>query len=261
MSIRRIESAYATFLDDKRMSGTEMSVLVALAYVANEKRDEDCYPSDGYLTELTHLSGATVRNARNKLRSRKIIDWISGGKGRQGGNISNRYRFLFPHLKMLSKRDRYQPLDGPPTLSPSVPTPADSVPYATSERTLRQQVATNTEETPKKTSESNTENKGVVPLSDFEFKFEPGVVDKSESAPEKPKLPDLEKVSVVEEAMRVCGVDDFKNKQAFSSVMLRKNPRDCLEEIITFESEIRQGEHDNAKNLAAILTKRLKALR
>ena len=46
----------------------------------------------------------------------------------------------------------------------------------------------------------------------------------------------------------------------FTSVMLTKNPSDCLEMIMTFESEVRQGEHSKAKNLAAILTKRLKAL-
>ena len=96
MSIRRIESSYATFLEDRKMSAAEMSVLVALAYVANEKRDEDCYPSDRYLKLLTHLGDRTIRSARNNLRSRKIIDWVSGGMGRQGGNISNRYRFLFP---------------------------------------------------------------------------------------------------------------------------------------------------------------------
>ena len=122
-------------------------------------------------------------------------------------------------------------------------------------------MGTNTEETPKKTSESNTENKGVVSLSDFEFRFEPEVVEKSERALVKPKMPDPEKVSVVDEAMRVCGVNDMDNKRTFTLVMLTKNPSDCLEEIITFESEIRQGEHDKAKNLAAILTKRLKALR
>ena len=33
-----------------------------------------------------------------------------------------------------------------------------------------------------------------------------------------------------------------------------------LEEILAFESEIRQGEHAKAKNLPAILTARLKAL-
>jgi hypothetical protein len=67
-------------------------------------------------------------------------------------------------------------------------------------------------------------------------------------------------MSVVDEAMRVCGVDGFENKKSFSLVMATKKPADCLEEILTFESEIRQGEHAKAKNLAAILMNRLKAL-
>ena len=253
MSIRRIESAYATFLEDRKMSAAEMSVLVALAYVANEKRDEDCFPSDSYLKLLTHLGDRTIRMARNNLRSRKIIDWISGGMGRQGGNISNRYRFLFPHLKMPTQRERYQQLSEPPTAQVAVPTAPDAVPSGKDCRTLRQQLPTNTEGTPKRTSESKPEDRGVVPLSDFEFKFEPGIVDKS--------LADREQKSVVDEAMRVCGVDGPENKRAFSSVMLTKSRADCLEAIMTFESEIRQGEHAKAKNLAAILTKRLKALR
>ena len=252
MSIRRIESAYATFLEDRKMSAAEMSVLVALSYVANEKRDEDCFPSDSYLKLLTHLGDRTIRLARNTLRSRKIIDWVSGGMGRQGGNISNRYKFLFPHCKMPTQRERYQQLGEPPTAQVAVPTAPDAVPSGKDCRTLRQQLPTNTEGTPNRTSEANTENRGVSPLSDFEFKFEPGVVDKS--------LADREQKSVVDEAMRVCGVDGPENKRAFSSVMLTKKTADCLEAIMTFESEIRQGEHAKAKNLAAILTKRLKAL-
>ena len=251
MSIRRIESSYATFLEDRKMSAAEMSVLVALSYVANEKRDEDCYPSDRYLKLLTHLGDRTIRLARNSLRSRKIIDWVSGGMGRQGGNISNRYRFLFPHLKMPTQRERYQQLGEPPTAQVAVPTAPDAVPSGKDCRTLRQQLPTNTEGTPKRTSESKQEDRGVVLLS--EFKFEPGIVDKS--------LADREQKSVVDEAMRVCGVDGPENKRAFSSVMLTKSRADCLEAIMTFESEIRQGEHAKAKNLAAILTKRLKALR
>ena len=262
MSIRRIESAYATFLDDEEMSAAEMSVLVALAYVANEKREEDCYPSDRYLKLLTHLGDRTIRSARNSLRSRKIIDWISGGMSRQGGNVSNRYRFLFPYLKMPSQRERYQPLAMTrPTAPAAVPTAPAAVPYGGNRRTLRQEPPTNTEETPKITSEEKPENRGVPRLSDFEFKFDFGVGDKSKNGLGKPETPNREKVSGVDEAMRVCKVKDAENKRTFTSVMLTKNPADCLEEIMAFESEIRQGEHAKAKNLPAILTVRLKALR
>ena len=260
MSIRRIESAYATFFGDERLSSRDMSILVALAYVANEKQGEVCFPSQSYLSKMSHFSESIVGNACNRLRELKIIDWISGGKSRQGGNINNRYRFLFPHCKMQSRRERYQQLGEPPTPPEREPTPPDGEPYPVREGTLPRQEGSNTEGTPKRTSESNTENKGVVPLSDFEFKFEPEVVEKPERALVKPKMPDPEKVSVVDEAMRVCGVNDMDNKRTFTLVMLTKNPGDCLEEIMTFESEVRQGEHDKAKNLAAILTKRLKAL-
>ena len=235
-----------------------MSVLVALAYVANEKRDEDCYPSDRYLKLLTHLGDRTIRLARNNLRSRKIIDWVSGGMGRQGGNISNRYRFLFPHLKMPTQRERYQQLGEPPTAQVAVPTASAAVPSGKDCRTLRQQLPTNTEGIPHRTSESNTEDRGTVPLSDFEFKFEPDVVDKS--GKESEELKKRKNLSLVDEAMWVCGVDGPENKKAFTSVMITKKPSDCLEAIMTFESEIRQGEHSKAKNLAAILMNRLKAL-
>ena len=98
----------------------------------------------------------------------------------------------------------------------------------------------------------------MASLSDFEFKFEPGVVDKS--GKESEELKKRENLSLVDEAMRVCGVDGPENKRAFTSVMITKKPSDCLEEIMTFESEIRQGEHAKARNLAAILMNRLKAL-
>ena len=131
MSIRRIESAYATFLGDDRLSGSDMSVLLALAYVANEKNNEACYPSDFYLERLTHISNRNIRYARKRLEALKVIKWETGGKGRQGGNISNQYRFLFPHCKMPTHCERYQQLGEPPTARIAVP-------YGKDCRTLRQ---------------------------------------------------------------------------------------------------------------------------
>lgn len=52
----------------------------------------------------------------------------------------------------------------------------------------------------------------------------------------------------------------MENKRWFSSAMLTKDPDACYEVIMTFASEVRQGEHPNAKKLAAILMKRLKTL-
>ena len=98
----------------------------------------------------------------------------------------------------------------------------------------------------------------MVPLSDFEFKFEPGVVDKS--GKESEELKKRENLSLVDEAMKACGVSDTENKRTFSSIMLWKNPDDCYEVIMAFASERKQGEHNGLRNPAAELTKRLKAL-
>ena len=110
MSIRRIESAYATFQGDKRLSSTDMSVLVALAYIANEEKGEACYPSVAYLAELSHFSESAVTKACANLKKLKVIDWVSGGQNRLGGNVSNTYEFLFPHRKMKSRHESYQQL-------------------------------------------------------------------------------------------------------------------------------------------------------
>ena len=258
MSIRRIESAYAAFLGDKRLSSTDMSILVALAYVANEKRDEDCFPSQSFLAQMSHFRESAVSNACKRLRELKIIDWTSGGKGRQGGNISNKYRFLFPHCKMLSRRERYQQLGEPPTLPQGVPTPSEGVPYPSREGSVPRQKGSNTEGSPHRTSEAKPEDRGVIPLSGFEFKFEPGVVDKS--GEESEELKKRETLSLVDEAMKACGVSDMENKRTFSSLMLTKDPDDCYEVITTFASERKQGEHSGLRKPAAELTKRLKAL-
>ena len=57
-------------------------------------------------------------------------------------------------------------------------------------------------------------------MSDYEFKFESGIVDKSEK--ESEELKKRENLSLVDEAMRVCGVKDVENKRWFSSAMLTK---------------------------------------
>mgnify|MGYP003335830846 CR=1 FL=1 len=144
MSIRRIESAYATFQGDKRLSSTDMSVLVALAYIANEEKGEACYPSVAYLAELSHFSESAVTKACANLKKLKVIDWVSGGQSRLGGNVSNTYEFLFPHRKMKSRHESYQQLMTSPSAKGSdsscpgggplphvagYPTPRGGVPY------------------------------------------------------------------------------------------------------------------------------------
>lgn len=262
MSIRRIESAYATFFNDKKINGSAMSVLIALAYVANEKKNELCFPSDKYLSRLTHFRERTINSARNRLRSRKIIDWISGKKEKKGlgGNESNRYWFLFDHRKMTSQRESYQQLSTPPTALDSAPTALDSVPYGKNCRTLRKELPPNTEITRKKKPELKAEEDLVPALTDSDFKFEFGGHKAVQRATTEIKAQKNGDESVTDFAMRVCGVSDFTNKQIFSSVMARKDSTECIDVIMRFASEKKQGENKHLKNPAAVLTTRLAAL-
>lgn len=253
MSIRRIESSYATFLEDEVLSGTQMSVLLALAYTANEERGECCFPSDPTLSRLTHFTERAVRKAREKLRARKIITWESGGKSREGGNTSNRYTFLFPHKRMPTRNERYKPMDESPRLSVvpvAAPVAAPVTPPSVTPRTAPPVKA---EVTPAKAPDEYLTAGELFGLPTFQAVVKPVVARDA-----KPKAP---LPLMVQEAMKVCRVSDDYNINTFKRVIRDKNPDSVFQEICTFRSEINAHEHDNAENLAAILTARLQKLR
>ena len=102
MSISVIESAYATYLGDKRVTGTQMAVLICLAKFANNGTLET-FPSDSKVAQYSHFAPSAVLNARKALKKIGAIDWVPGGKTRDGGLISNHY--VFPFYKP-SKQDR-----------------------------------------------------------------------------------------------------------------------------------------------------------
>jgi len=58
-------------------------------------------------------------------------------------------------------------------------------------------------------------------------------------------------------ALRACKVSDDYNANSFKKVIDKLNPDLAVDEICAFESEVRQGEHDGADNLAAVLMARL----
>lgn len=169
MSIKRIESFYATFFNDKKLSGAEMAVLIALSYVANDKDEKKCYPADDYLTKLTHFSRRAVINARNVLKSRGIIEWTNRGKNGKSRRFSNEYTFCFEHRKLKSQYESYQQLETHPTpdalienTSPvhDVHTPCapDAHPLCTTCTPPVHHVHTNTEGSRNETSESKSES-------------------------------------------------------------------------------------------------------
>lgn len=234
MSIRRIESSYATFLEDEVLSGTQMSVLLALAYTANEERGECCFPSDPTLSRLTHFTERAVRKAREKLRARKIITWESGGKSREGGNTSNRYTFLFPHKRMPTRNERYKSMDESPRLSVAAPaapaTPAVPVaapvaapvvapvaaPVTPPSVTPRTAPPVKAEVTPAKAPDEYLTAGELFGLPTFQAVVKPVVARDA-----KPKAP---LPLMVQEAMKVCRVSDDYNINTFKRVIRDKNP-------------------------------------
>jgi len=274
MSIKRIESAYAYFLDKKEMSGTQMAVLQALAYSANEKNHEKCYPSGATLAKMTHFSDRAVDHACQALRDMNVIDWVSGGQV-DGINLANDYTFKFPLVKMKTRTERYEAIAAQRGMDRPPSTAADAPQYRTSCTTggaspaegVGHQVRTNTECKENINPQSNSESKGAPPTFDFGSVFKRangGAVHDPRSA--NNSIDDVvhdRSVSPHYAALRVCGVDDIENKKTFNNYALAfysLGKMDMMFDVIeTFWGQIKQGEHDGLRNRAAELTKRLQA--
>ena len=217
-------------------------------------RGECCFPSDPTLSRLTHFTERAVRKAREKLRARKIITWESGGKSREGGNTSNRYTFLFPHKRMPTRNERYKSMDESPRLSVTAPVAAPvAAPVTPPSVTPRTAPPVKAEVTPAKAPDEYLTAGELFGLPTFQAVVKPVVARDA-----KPKAP---LPLMVQEAMKVCRVSDDYNINTFKRVIRDKNPDSVFQEICTFRSEINAHEHDNAENLAAILTARLQKLR
>ncbi|MCQ2388527.1 MAG: hypothetical protein MJ138_02320 [Kiritimatiellae bacterium] len=234
MSIRRIESAYAACLGNKDVDALAMSVLVALAYVANEKNNELCFPSDRHLSKLTHMANRTVTAKRQQLKKLGLVEWDSGfGGANFPRSSSNHYRFLFPHRKL---HPRYQPLTAPPA-----PDPAAILETAVSG-----------------TAVSGTVRLRGVPrlAADGIPQFDPGGSSAARTAckPEQVDSAALRKMSPVAAAMRACGVQgDIGERRKFTMKMLGRDPKMLMDETIAFNDEVNKGHHAGAENLAAVL--------
>ena len=67
-------------------------------------------------------------------------------------------------------------------------------------------------------------------------------------------------VSVIDKAMRACGVKDVDNRRAFIKVMLEHDKEACKAVVEAFQEEIYMGKHKDLRNRAAYLMTRLKEL-
>lgn len=272
MSIKRIESAYATYLDDERISPTQMAVLQALAYCANGKsKNEDCFPGRGYLEMLTHFSDTAIDKACEKLREMGVISWTRH-VNKKGEWDSNSYKFLFPLKKMPKRRDRYESVTvtGQSTMATTLATVGSDVghssqpeypPSPTTLATLGSEVATNTERNslsiPLLNSESEAGRGEGEPKPSFEVS---GVLKKASYT--KSSQENDERQDVIGMAIKACGKNpnDERERASFGTVIKTYGLDNARDEIYAFASEVRQGEHKNADNLAAVLMTRLKAI-
>lgn len=267
MSIKRIESAYATYMGIKQIGGKKfrpihMAVLQALAFSANHKT-ELCIPGHGTLEKLTGFTDSAVDDACNELRDFGIISWTKI-KLENNQYLSNKYKFLFPHRKMPKRIDRYESLDS--VAEPSYilataslpnevghPSQPGSPPSPTTLATLANKEATNTER--------NTINNSVKehgrgvgePKPMFDVS---SVLKKADYR----TLVQRERDEAITDALKACNLDhkDKDERAAFGSIISQIETSVVLDVIDQFRSEVAQGEHKKAKNLAAVLMTKLK---
>ena len=99
MGFKLLEAVYR--LPKSATSATEQSVLAALAFRANDET-KLCFPTQGTLEAMTHLSRSTIAVSLNGLRENGIIGWESGGftnkRGKYGQALANSYRFNLPDI-------------------------------------------------------------------------------------------------------------------------------------------------------------------
>ena len=66
--------------------------------------------------------------------------------------------------------------------------------------------------------------------------------------------------TTIGDIMQLCGVSDMDNRRVLTSEVLKHDLESVQDEMDRFASEMRQGEHNNARKPVAIFMKRLQAL-
>jgi hypothetical protein len=267
MGFKLVEVVYG--LDRNATTPTEQSVLLALAFRANDKTLL-CYPKQDTIAEMTHLHRVTVSQCLNSLRQKGILDWKSGGlrnkRGKYGQPLANDYRL---NLSTSRNKGRVQGVDSvahdytavlPTATRQCSPGLHNGVAHG---YTAELPTATPTEETTANSSDLTTpipNRGGSEPVFDEVLKtMGVGV----------PRLkPRLQRVCASREdsplmmALDLCGLssgtDAYRdNYRAFSSVMVKLGMERSMEVVRMVASEMRAGEMDNVRNLAALLMTRL----
>lgn len=250
MSIKRIESVYATYKDDPEITAPQMAVLVSLAYCANEGKNEACYPGLGYLKELTHFGATAIKEARKALRKRGIIDWTNTSSGK-GDFDSNDYTFLFPLKKLVSKRIKYEPVSRETTGGES----HCDLGSVVKQPTVSREAATNTGTIPEIISVRDAGRGVGKPKPMFEVS---GVLKKADTFKASP-CNNGANGGIVHDILALCKENPNDRNQVLplNKFLLKIDFNDVMDEYHRFKSEIEQGEHKNLRKPIAEFMKRL----
>ena len=268
MSFKLLEAVYN--LDKNATTPTEQAVLVALAYRANDKT-RLCYPKQETIAAMTHLHRATVAACLNSLRERGLIEWKSGGltkkRGKYGQPLANDYTLKIPTKKVKSADSAWgEPVANPITVS------STATPQCRPRRhcnvvqgdTAMSSTATPTE-IPTQTTNKISNRKDCSPESSLNFAMEKLFADIGIERRGGADKEVLDEYSPVKRALQVCGIaqgsrEYMANNRSFTSVMIKIGRSRAMDEVLAFESEMRQGEHEAVENPAAVLMTRLKRM-
>ena len=267
MGFKLVEAVYG--LDRNATTPTEQAVLLALAFRANDKTLL-CYPKQETIAEMTHLHRVTVSQCLNSLKQKGILDWKSGGlknkRGKYGQPLANDYRL---NLSTTCKKGEIKGADSvaqdytavsPTTTQQCSPGLHSGVAH---DYTAVLSTATPTENTTATPSELTTpipNRRGSE--SGFEEVLKRMGVGDSQTEARRQRDCESREFSPLMMALDLCGMspgtDAYRdNYRAFSSAMVKLGMERSMEVVRTFESEMRAGEMDDIRNLAALLMTRL----
>jgi len=242
----------------KYVRGTSPKAQAVLAYLAHRADDagaRKCFPNTDTIEESTHFGRTAVRDALNELREANLLLWKSGGrhKGTGGRALANEYTFNLPVNKSSKSRGRHTACAGAATRPVQGPPDGLCIGRQTASINQDQKEWYHSSVSGETEAESADSKKEFVELGE-------SWKQRKERAQERIELGKRTLTALVEEAMKVAGVSDFRNRQIFTSTMLRRHPDSCLEVILRFQSECRANEGKMLANPAAALNSELSAL-
>lgn len=260
MGFKLLERVYA--MTDYKMSGTELSVLAALAFRANDKTLL-CFPKQETLAKMTHLHPATIPPILNKLRDKSIVEWDSGGlknkRGKGGKILSNSYRLNLPEKSKKTKNTEV--INECPQDSTVSPTARLQYSLGRDYSIVQDETTVSPRARPTEIITSNTKPIPNRRESGLDLEFEEAVKSMDLRVRYAPPTPEGPMARI----FRLCEIPESNiemRKGCMTTILyfVDKLGQSKIEDILdAFESEKKQGELKKINNLFGLLVKRLQA--